>query len=253
MSIQDRIDLVRDSRIQVFTRVIDKEDVRKKLNNEIEEFLAKGGEIKEIPTGETAVSKGHINAQIASGWATSPNRTDISETSDEDIINRNRLIRKKPFKIKLERSSAQNAAKQISQSRKLKQVIAKFGNGDRKRFCDLVGVAVQSFNNVACMDAVFSEESWKKVLEVLETFDFKPKVKKPKYTKSQKPDHLRRASIMEARKKAVIEGKTEFMAQCATHGLTRYVFEGKHGGRCCACRKEQNKRYRAKLKETICD
>jgi hypothetical protein len=248
VNIQERIDLIRDSRIQVFTGVKDKQEARDKLNSEIDEFLAKGGEINEVPLGHTAFGKGGLSAKVAAGWERSPNAIEIHETSNEDILERNKSISKKPFKVKTERSSSNNATKQIIQSRNLKQIIAKFGNGDRKRFCDLVGVSVPSFNNVARMDAVFSDESFDRVLLVLETFEFTPRVKKPKYTKSTNPDHLRRTSVIEARKKAIIDGKSEFMAECSNHGMTRYVFEGKYGGRCCACRKEQNLKYRKKLK-----
>lgn len=225
-----------------------------KLQNEIDEFLAKGGKIKEIPAGYSKFLDGNVPMRGITRKKGESIIYDesIKETPDEVIEARNAKIRagnvntvnrgeKKLKKV--------NCGKRESdQVKLLKDLIKKFGNGDRERLCKKVGICQMTFNNAACGDKFLGSETWDKLLDSLVGFKFTPKIKKPKYVKSSNPENLRRKAIKAARLKAKAEGKKEFTATCAHHGETRYVFEGDSYARCAKCREHQNLKHRAKVK-----
>lgn len=251
MNLLERIEQVQYGRNELFTGVKEKQGLRDKLNDEVEAFLNRGGKVKEIPTGYSSYRDGKVPMR---GITRGPKEKlvydpSIQETPDEVIEARNKQIRGGKLsnltnKVKTVKCSAETKA----QIKFLKDLIKKFGEGDRDRLCKMVGISKQTFNNAACGDHALGSDSWNKLKSSLVDFKFTPKVKKPKYTKSTNPDHLRRQAIKEARLKANAEGKKDFMAECAHHGLTRYVFEGAHYGRCCECRKVQNLKHRTKRK-----
>lgn len=252
MNLLERIEQVQYGRSELFTGVKEKQELRDKLNDEMEAFLNRGGKVKQIPTGYSSYRDGKLPMR---GITRGPKEKlaydpSIQETPNEVIEARNKQIRRgKIGTVNRSPRKSANCLKKIEyQSKYLKEISKKFGPDDKNRLCKMVGISTKTFDNVKCGDGAISDSSWKVLLMYMENFEYTPKIKKPRYVRSKDPEVLRRHAIRQARLKANAEGKKDFMAECAHHGLTRYVFEGKHYGRCCECRKVQNLRHRAKRK-----
>ena len=94
----------------------------------------------------------------------------------------------------------------------------------------------------------------------LENFEwFTPKTRTPAKRKTSKPRKKLTAAQIErkdrwnivnkARKEAVANGLTEFMAVCGHHGETQYTLGSKGQARCMACMKENSAKYNS-VKQT---
>lgn len=225
-----------------------------KLQNDIDEFLAKGGEIKQIPAGYSKFRDGNVpmlGVTRKKGESIIYDES-IKETPDEVIEARNAKIRSGKIgtvnKGEKNLKKANCSKQESAQVKFLKDLISKFGEGDRARFCEIIGICQMTFNNAACGDKVLGSKTWSKLVKTVTWFKFTPKSRKPKYIKSTNSNNLRRKAIKAARLKAKAEGKKEFTATCAHHGETRYVFEGDSYVRCAKCREHQNLKHRAKVK-----
>ena len=227
-----------------------------KLQNEIDEFLAKGGEIKQLPEGYSEYRDGNVPMRGITRKKGESIVYDesIKETPDEVIEARNAKIRsakrggskpKPKKKTPKPYISAKRCDRTKQQSKFLKQLVKKFRGDDRDRLCKLVGITKQTFNNTVSGDSAIGLETWEKLIIILEDFEFTNP--KPKYKRKEDAETLRRNAVSEAKKQAIAEGKTEFTAKCRFHGETIYVIQGNGECRCKQCRYNNEERERQKF------
>lgn len=207
---------------------VDKRELREKLESELDQFFANGGIAKQLPVGYTESNKAKFN-NSNSGYV-------ILETPDSEIEEKNKAIRQQ----KLER---ENKAILAEQSKALKEAKVKFIRGDKKRFCEHVGISEYCFDKAVIGTNKIAVETWEEVKKKIATFDFKQKVD-PVIS-----DERRRInSVIAARRKAEAEGLTQFEAECKNHGLTKYSNFGS-GAVCLKCNIERTSALKRKKNE----
>jgi len=107
---------------------------------------------------------------------------------------------------------------------------------------------------LAMTKKALNSEQFNTLKATLENFEwFTPKTRTPAKRKTSKPRKKLTAAQIErkerwniankARKEAVANGLTEFMAVCGHHGETQYTLGSKGQARCMACMKEKQAKY----------
>ena len=107
---------------------------------------------------------------------------------------------------------------------------------------------------LAMTKKALNSEQFNTLKAALENFEwFAPKARTPAKRKTSKPRKKLTAEQIErkerwniankARKEAVANGLTEFMAVCGHHGETQYTLGSKGQDRCMACMKEKSAKY----------
>jgi len=107
---------------------------------------------------------------------------------------------------------------------------------------------------LAMTKMALNSEQFNTLKATLENFEwFAPKTRTPAKRKTSKPRKKLTAAQIErkerwniankARKEAVANGLTEFMAVCAYHGKTTYTVGSRGQARCIACMKEKSAKY----------
>jgi hypothetical protein len=178
-----------------------------------------------------------------------------------ETIKRNKLIeaqnkeRERLAKLKM---------KEISQASQRKQAIAAQCElltpfYERAKRPDITNLS--KLTNISSTDLRFAltkkalnSEQFNTLKAALENFEwFAPKPRTPTKRKTSKPRKKLTAEQIErkerwniankARKEAVANGLTEFMAVCGHHGETQYTLGSKGQARCMACMKEKSAKY----------
>lgn len=206
------------------------------MSETLEEFLARGGEIKSLDMGYTAFPDGIIP------MSPKPRKAKIEETPKAVIEKKNKGIRQlKPRKVQENRHRIpveQVRALVKEQMQVLAEFYERMVRGDKKRLCEICGIANKTLDNAKAGNGRIGLERWQEVKKVISEFEFgQPKVKstsryKPKVTEGS----IRRNQVTAARKIAEANGQKVFMAPCKHHGMTKYYLHGNQYPRCAECR-----------------
>lgn len=178
-----------------------------------------------------------------------------------ETLKRNKLIeaqnkeRERLAKLKMKEIEKEHKKKQAIQvqSELLAPFYERAKRSDITRLSRLVNISSAYLRLCMTQKALSEEqlESLKSVLANLEWFTPKPRV--PTKRRASKPRKKLTAEQIErkerwniankARKEAVANGSTEFMAVCGHHGETQYTLGSKGQARCMACMKDNSVKY----------
>lgn len=229
------------------------------MTETVEQFLARGGQIKSLDMGYTAFPDGIIPMKPVKARETK----ETEAVKNQKIEERNKKIREqkihKPprepreprIKRKKRMSDEQISAIVLEQTTMLNAFCIKLRRGDKKRFCELVGVVAKSFDNAKAGKGRFGVETWARIKNHMNDFvctEAAPK-KPRKYKPKESPEYTRRLQVIEARKKAETDGVSVFTAPCKIHGITDYYLHGKQPPRCAKCRMSITKHHREMHKD----
>ena len=221
-----------------------------KVTETVDQFLARGGQIKSLDMGYTAFPDGIIPMKPPRSRETKESQA----KKDEKIKEYNAKIpRVKKARVKPKKRIPQEQIINLvaEQTTMLSDIYRKFKRGDKKRFCDLCGVVTKSMDNAKAGNGRFSADTWDRIKEQMKVFVFStttPK-KKIKYKPKESPEYTRRLQVIEARKKAESDGVSVFTAPCKIHGMTDYYLHGKQPPRCAKCRMAITKHHREMHKD----
>ena len=178
-----------------------------------------------------------------------------------ETIKRNKLIeaqnkeREKLAKEKIQKIEKEHKTKQAIQvqSELLAPFYQRAKRADITNLSKLTNISSTDLRFALTKKALNSEQlnTLKATLENFEWFTQKPRT--PTKRKTSKPRKKLTAAQIErkerwniankARKEAVANGLTEFMAVCGHHGETQYTLYSKGQARCIACMKERSAKY----------
>lgn len=228
--------------------------IKNQYNPELEEWL-KNNKPTVIPPG---VSLGEVkfvdNAKV---------KRDLEQEkkAKAETIKRNKLIeaqnkeRERLAKLKMQKIEKEYKTKQSIQVQS--ELLAPFY--ERAKRPDITNLS--KLTNISSTDLRFaltkkalSAEQFNTLKAALENFEwFTQKPRTPAKRKTSKPRKKLTAEQIErkerwniankARKEAVANGLTEFMAVCGHHGETQYTIGSSGQARCMACMKEKSAKY----------
>lgn len=202
------------------------------MSETVEQFLARGGQIKPLEMGYTAFPDGNIPMKPK------PRKSDIAETSTDAIQERNKAIRKYSPRLKITDETAKlQTAEQVEM---LGEFFSKMFRGDKKRFCELVGLSPKTFDNAKAGCNRLGVDKWREAKLIMRDFVFS----KPKSRQRSSLETDRRKQVVEARKQAKANGDTVVMAPCKHHGMTKFYLHGDQPPRCATCRMNNTKHLR---------
>ena len=178
-----------------------------------------------------------------------------------ETIKRNKLIeaqnkeRERLAKLKMKEIEKEYKTKQSIQvqSELLAPFYERAKRADITRLSRLVNIS-SAYLRLCMTRKALSEEQLESLKSVLANFEwFTQKPRTPTKRKTSKPRKKLTAAQIErkerwniankARKEAVANGLTEFMAVCGHHGETQYTLGSKGQARCMACMKEKSAKY----------
>ncbi len=222
------------------------------MTETVEQFLARGGQITPLDMGYTAFPDGIIPMKPVRARETK--ETEAAKT--QKIEERNKKIREQKnheprVRHKKRMSDEQVAEIVLEQKTMLSDFYKKIRHGDKKRFCEMVGVVTKSFDNAKSGKGRFGVETWARIKKHMNDFvctEAAPK-KPRKYKPKETPESIRRLQVVAARKKAEQEGISVFKAPCRIHGMTDYYLHGKQPPRCAKCRMSITKHHREMHKD----
>lgn len=178
-----------------------------------------------------------------------------------ETLKRNKLIeaqnkeRERLAKLKMQKIEKEYKTKHSIQVQS--ELLAPFY--ERAKRADITNLS--KLTNISSIDLRFAltkkalnSEQLNTLKATLENFEwFTPKTRTPAKRKTSKPRKKLTAKQIErkerwniahkARKEAVANGLTEFMAVCGHHGETQYTLGSKGQARCMACIKEKQAKY----------
>ena len=228
--------------------------IKNQSNPDLEEWL-KNNKPTVIPPG---VSLGEVrfvdNAKV---------KRDLEQEkkAKAETIKRNKLIeaqnkeRERLAKLKMQKIEKEYKTKQSIQVQS--ELLAPFY--ERAKRPDITNLS--KLTNISSTDLRFaltkkalSAEQFNTLKAALENFEwFTPKPRTPTKRKTNKPRKKLTSAQIErkerwniankARKEAVANGLTEFMAVCGHHGETQYTLGSSGQARCMACMKEKSAKY----------
>ena len=228
--------------------------IKNQSNSDLEEWL-KNNKPTVIPPG---VSLGEVrfvdNAKV---------KRDLEQEkkAKAETLKRNKLIeaqnkeRERLAKLKMQKIEKEYKTKQSIQvqSELLTPFYERAKRADITRLSRLVNISSAYLRLCMTRKALSEEqlESLKSVLANFEWFAPKPRVRTKRKTNKQRKkltaeqiERKERWNIAnKARKEAVANGLTEFMAVCAHHGETQYTIGSSGQARCMACMKEKSAKY----------
>ena len=223
------------------------------LTKDLEEWL-KNNKPTVIPPG---VSLGEVkfvdNAKV---------KRDLEQEkkAKAETIKRNKLIeaqnkeRERLAKLKMQKIEKEYKTKQSIQvqSELLAPFYERAKRSDITRLSRLVNIS-SAYLRLCMTRKALSEEQLESLKSVLANFEWIEPVKKQEPKRKNKPSKkLTEAEIKrkerwnianKARKEAVANGLTEFMAVCGHHGETQYTLGSRGQARCMACMKENSVKY----------
>ena len=206
------------------------------MSETVEQFLARGGKINTLAMGYTVFPDGNIPMRPK------PRKSEIKETPSDVIQDRNKAIRKYSPRPKI---ADEKSKLQIDeQVEMLGEFFGKMFRGDKKRFCELVGLSPKTFDNAKAGCNRLGADKWREAKLIMRDFVFS----KPKSKQRSSLEADRRKQIMEAREKAKANGDTVFMAPCKHHGMTKFYLHGDQLPRCATCRMNNTRKRRDVLK-----
>ena len=211
------------------------------MSETVEQFLARGGQIKPLAMGYTAFPDGNIPMRPK------PRKSDIVETPTAVIQEKNKTIKtRKKIEPRPKIPDEQVKLQIAEQIEKLNEFFSKTFHGDKKRFCSLVGLTPKTIDNARCGHGRIGIEKWKEVKLIMADFVFsKSKAKTKRSYKRRDPvEAERRNQVFEARTQAKENGETVFMAPCKHHGMTKFYLHGDQPPRCATCRMNNTKHLR---------
>ena len=178
-----------------------------------------------------------------------------------ETLKRNKLIeaqnkeRERLAKLKMQKIEKEYKTKQSIQVQS--ELLAPFY--ERAKRADITNLSkLTNINStdlrLAMTKKALNSEQFNTLKATLENFEwFTPKTRTPANRKTSKPRKKLTAAQIErkerwniahkARKEAVANGLTEFMAVCGHHGETQYTLGSKWQARCMACMKEKQAKY----------
>ena len=197
------------------------------MSETVEQFLARGGEINELPMGHTEYPDGKLPA------AKKPKKADIIETPPIKIQEKNKVIREYSPRPKIPNEKAKL---QIDEQIKLlTEFFSKLKRGDKKRFITLTGLAVKTIANAKCGNCKIGVEKWKEIKLIIANFVFS-KLKPKPYKLRNPAETERRNQVIRAKDEAILGGENSFIAPCRHHGMTKFHIHGNQPPRCAECR-----------------
>lgn len=228
--------------------------IKNQSNPDLEEWL-KNNKPTVIPPG---VSLGEVkfvdNSKV---------KRDLEQEkkAKAETLKRNKLIeaqnkeRERLAKLKMQKIEKEYKTKHSIQVQS--ELLAPFY--ERAKRADITNLS--KLTNISSIDLRFAltkkalnSEQLNTLKATLENFEwFTPKTRTPAKRKTSKPRKKLTAKQIErkerwniahkARKEAVANGLTEFMAVCGHHGETQYTLGSKGQARCMACIKEKQAKY----------
>ena len=197
------------------------------VSETVEQFLARGGQINELPMGYTEYPDGKLPAPKK------PKKSDVVETPSIKIKERNKVIRKYFPRPKI---PDEKAKLQIDEQVKLlTEFFGEMKHGDKKRFIALTGLAVKTIANAKCGNCKIGVEKWLEIKSIMNDFVFS--IPKPKPYKLRNPAETeRRNQVIKGKEQAILSGKNSFTAPCKHHGMTKFYIYGNQPPRCAECR-----------------
>ena len=228
--------------------------IKNQSNHDLEEWL-KNNKPTVIPPG---VSLGEVrfvdNAKV---------KRDLEQEkkAEAETLKRNKLIeaqnkeRERLAKLKMQKIEKEYKTKQAIQVQS--ELLAPFY--ERAKRPDITNLS--KLTNISSTDLRFAltkkalnSEQFNTLKATLEDFEwFTPKPRTPTKRKTSKPRKKLTAAQIErkerwniankARKEAVANGLTEFVAVCGHHGETQYTLGSSGQARCMACMKEKSAKY----------
>ena len=177
-----------------------------------------------------------------------------------ETLKRNKLIeaqnkeRERLAKLKIKEISQASQRKQAisAQCELLTPFYERAKRADITRLSRLVNIS-SAYLRLCITRKALSEEQLESLKSVLASFEWIEPVKKQEPKRKNKPNKkLTEAEIKrkerwnianKARKEAVANGLTEFMAVCGHHGETQYTLGSKGQARCMACMKDNSVKY----------
>ena len=210
---------------------VEKERLHEELDQEMREFLKRGGKVQKLKSGQSAYK---YNMQ--------PLRQSVFEkakpTPDHVIEEKNAKIRagtiKKERKPKIRMSVEMIDAIRLEQMNMLTEFDAKLDILNRKRFCDELGISKKFYLNAKCGDSRIGVKTWNKAKELMKTFIIS------KVEPKDVDDRL--YELAEAKRQAIESGNIYFEATCLKHGKTQYKITTNNIPRCISCISEGVKR-----------
>ena len=178
-----------------------------------------------------------------------------------ETIKRNKLIeaqnkeRERLAKLKMKEIKQASQRKQAitAQCELLTPFYERAKRPDITRLSRLINIS-SAYLRLCITRKALSEEQLQAIKNILDNFEwFTPTPRTPTKRKTSKPRKKLTAEQIErkerwniankARKEAVANGLTEFMAVCGHHGETQYTLGSKGQARCMACMKEKSAKY----------
>ena len=228
--------------------------IKNQSNPELEEWLKKNKPTV-IPPG---VSLGEVkfvdNAKVKRDL-------DQEKKAKAETLKRNKLIeaqnkeRERLAKLKMQKIEKEYKTKQSIQvqSELLAPFYERAKRADITRLSRLVNIS-SAYLRLCMTRKALSEEQLESLKSVLANFEwFAPKPRVHTKRRTNKPRKKLTAEQIErkerwniankARKEAVANGLTEFMAVCGHHGETQYTLGSSGQARCIACMKEKSAKY----------
>ena len=228
--------------------------IKNQSNPDLEEWL-KNNKPTVIPPG---VSLGEVkfvdNSKV---------KRDLEQEkkAKAETLKRNKLIeaqnkeRERLAKLKMQKIEKEYKTKQSIQVQS--ELLAPFY--ERAKRADITNLSKLTHINstdlrLAMTKKALNSEQFNTLKATLENFEwFTPKTRTPAKRKTSKPRKKLTAEQIErkerwniankARKEAVANGLTEFMAVCGHHGETQYTLGSRGQARCMACMKEKQAKY----------
>lgn len=211
----------------------------KALSDEVEDFLSRGGVIRELSRG--------FSGACTTGWNNeNPNISVIQkkimrqDALDEGIKRRKRECRH-------QESMREHREQSAEQKIILGAFIDKCVGDDMRRLADACGMNHNSIRKAAKGNSVMYKKNWQRIKDEIKKFVHqKPKIKKPKVEKPKPKVRRVRANNMDLMREAKSQGKNRFIGICGKHGQIEMQINGVNyiSYKCPMCRKESEKKSR---------